>query len=464
MLLTAGTNGSRERHASPVIRARGRSRTSPVIALVVAGLVGLLLGRFALAGDGPSEPAAPAGRGSSDSRRAEAEVTRLQVQLRAAPGDPDLLARLGTAYLTRARETADPSWYAKAATALEQSRAGAGDRPLALTATGLLHLARHEFDAALVWGQRALAVAPDSDRALGVVVDAQVELGRYDDAARTVQAMVDRRPSLASLARVSYIRELRGDSVGAITAMNQAVTAGSGSADDLAHVQTLLGDLHLGQGDVERAEGAYQRALASRDGYGPAEVGLARTSAAWGDLPGAANRIEAVVGRLPDPASVALLGDLAAALGDPRRAAGQYELVRRIEELNRANGVTVDLELARFEADHARDPGADPNRAVDMARVAFAQRPTIYAADALSWALRQAGRPAEALPHARSAVRLGTRDALLWYHLATVEADLGLMGPAAQNLRQALSINPHLTVRDLPAARSLASRLGLQVR
>jgi tetratricopeptide (TPR) repeat protein len=429
----------------------------------MAGLVGLLVGRFALAGGGLPEQPAPAARGSSDGRRTEAEVARLQVQLRAAPGDPDLLARLGTAYLARARETADPSWYPKAATALEQSRAGAGDQPLALTATGLLHLARHEFDVALVWGERALAVAPDSDGALGVVVDAQVELGRYDDAARTVQAMVDRRPSLASLARVSYLRELRGDAVGAITAMNQAVTAGSGSADDLAHVQTLLGDLYLGQGDVERAEGAYKQALVSRDGYGAAEVGLARTSAARGDLEGGANRIEAVVSRLPDPAGVALLGDMAAALGDPRRAAGQYELVRRIEELNRANGVTVDLELARFEADHARDPGVDPNRAVDMARAALAQRPTIYGADVLSWALRQAGRPAEALPHARSAVRLGTRDALLWYHLATVEADLGLTLPAAQDLRQALSINPQLTVRDLPAARSLASRLAVQI-
>jgi len=432
--------------------------------LAVAGLVGLLLGRFVLAGGGsPEQPAAAAGRDSSGAQRTEAEVARLQAQLGAAPGDPELLARLGAAYLTRARETADPSWYTKAATALDQSRAGGGEQTLALTATGLLHLARHEFEAALASGQGALAAAPDSDRALGVMADAQVELGRYDEAARTIQAMVDRRPSLASLARVSYLRELRGDVTGAITAMNQAVTAGSGSTDDLAYVRTLLGDLYLGQGDIGRADGAYQRALAGRDGYAAAEVGLARTAAARGDLRGAADRLEPVVARLPNPASVALLGDVAAAMGDTRRAAAQYELVRGIEELNRSNGVAVDLELARFEGDRARDPGADPNRAVDMARVALTQRPTIYGDDALSWALRQAGRSAEALPHARAAVRLGTRDALLWYHLATVEADVGLTGPATQDLQQALSINPFLTVNDLPAARSLALRLGVRV-
>src|SRR5207247_6239288 len=104
----------------------------------------------------------------------------------------------------------------------------------------------------------------------------------------------------------------------------------------------------------------------------------------------------------------------------PRRssdlASHQYDLVRTIEQLNRANGVAVDLELARFEADHAHDPGADPSAVVAMAGAALAERPTIYAEDAMGWALRQAGRPAEALPHARAAVRLGTADASLWYH------------------------------------------------
>src|SRR4029453_5369998 len=135
-----------------------------------------------------------------------------------------------------------------------------------------------------------------------------------------------------------------------------------------------------------------------------------------------------------------------AALGDPGAATTQYELVRVIERLNRASGVAVDLELARFEADHARDRGADPRRAVAMARRALAERPTIYASDTLGWALRQAGRPRPALPHARAAVRLGTRDAGPWYHPAAVDADLGMTpgaprpgrGPARPPRRGAL--------------------------
>ena len=38
--------------------------------------------------------------------------------------------------------------------------------------------------------------------------------------------MIDRRPNLAGYARVSYVRELRGDLPGAVEAMRLAVAAG----------------------------------------------------------------------------------------------------------------------------------------------------------------------------------------------------------------------------------------------
>jgi Flp pilus assembly protein TadD len=155
-----------------------------------------------------------------------------------------------------------------------------------------------------------------------------------------------------------------------------------------------------------------------------------------------------------------LLGDVLAASDQPSEAARQYALVRTIETLNRASGVAVDLELARFEADHLGDPGANPSAIVEQAQAALAARPTIFAEDALAWALRGAGRAADALPHARAATRLGTADASLWYHLAVIEADLGNVADARTHIVKALAINPYLTVRDLPAANALAQRLG----
>jgi tetratricopeptide (TPR) repeat protein len=446
--------GARASGPLPTKRARG-GRARAVAVLAVTLLAGLLAGRFVVAGgDGAAAP--PLTPAAADTA---ATVARLQAELRQRPDEPRLLTRLGVAYVTRARETADPSFYTKAAGVLERASELAPRDAATMTARGLLDLGRHDFRAAYAWGTRALRANPDATEAYGIVFDAQVELGRYDAAAATAQAMVDRKPTQGSLARASYARELLGDTAGALTAMTQAAAAGSGTAGERAYVQTLIGNLQLGAGRLPQAEAAYRRALDGLPGYGLAEVGLAQVRAARGDLAGAAELLEPAATRLPLPATVALLGDVRAAQGDTDAATGQYRLVGAIERLNRANGVVVDLELARYEADHARDRGADPARAVAMARRAMAERPTVFAADALGWALRQAGRAREALPHAKAAVRLGTRDALLWYHLAATEADLGMTAAARRDLATAFAINPYLTVRDRPAALALAGRL-----
>lgn len=459
-LLTTASEGvppaGPPRPAAPA--PRNRRPSSWVATLAVAAVFGVLLGRFIWTGsdDAPApSPGAPA------NRSAESRVAALQERLRATPDEPLLLTDLGAAYLARARETADPGFFAKAGQALERSDGLAPSQPRTLVAQGLLALALHDFARALDLGRRAHDLLPDSADPLGVIVDALVDLGRYPEAAVAAQQMVDLRPSIASLSRVSYLRELNGDPAGAVAAMTQAVTAGSRSADDLAYVRTLLGDLRVGRGELDAADASYARALEDRPGYGLAEVGRARVAAARGDLAGAAALLEPAVNRLPLPVSVALLGDVYAALGREADAAAQYDLVRRIIQLERAGGVAVDLERARFEADHSGDPGADPSATVEEARAALAQRPTLFAEDALGWALRQAGRPEEALAHARNAVRLGTRDALLWWHLARVEADLGLADDAREHLATAFSINPYVGVRDLPAARALASELGV---
>jgi tetratricopeptide (TPR) repeat protein len=430
-----------------------------VATLVVAAVFGVLLGRFVLAGrDTHSIPAPAPPRGGST---AEARVTRLQAQLRAQPDNPVLLTSLADAYLVRARETADPTYYDKANQAVERSRALAPDDEHNLTTGAFLDLARHDFGRALERSTRAHELNPDDPDPLTAVFDAHVELGQYAEAATTADEMLRKRPALASYARLSYLRELRGDTGGAVTAMSQAVEAGSGSPGDRAYVLVLLGDLQLARGDLGAADAAYTRAQRDRPEYGPAEVGRARVAAARGDLQGAADRLAGAVNRLPLAATAALLGDVLDAMGRPADAARQYELVRAIESLNRASGVAVDFELARFEADHLSDPGADPGATVAQAQAARAARPTIFAEDALAWALHGAGRPADALPHATAAVRLGTEHALLWYHLAVIESDLGRTDDARSHLTRAFGIDPHLSVRDLPAARTLATRLGV---
>ena len=100
-------------------------------------------------------------------------------------------------------------------------------------------------------------------------VDALVELGRYDEAERELQAMIDRKPNLAAYARVSYLRELRGDLDGAAKAMRFAAAAGGPAAENRAYVLALLGELERRRGRPDAAQarvrgGAGDRAAASR--------------------------------------------------------------------------------------------------------------------------------------------------------------------------------------------------------
>ena len=58
---------------------------------------------------------------------------------------------------------------------------------------------------------------------------------------------------------------------------------------------------------------------------------------------------------MPLPEYAIALGDVYAEMGDRQKADEQYDLVREIDRLYRANGVNTDLEIALFYADHDLD-------------------------------------------------------------------------------------------------------------
>ena len=123
--------------------------------------------------------------------------------------------------------------------------------------------------------------------------------------------------------------------------------------------------------------------------------------------------------------------------------------------LFKANGVVVDLELALFEADHG-----DPTTALSLAQEAYADRPTIRAADALAWALFKNGRLADARKRSSEALRLGTRDPLLLYHAGAIAAADGDPTAAIRDLRAAMALDAGFSPTGAQAARDLLTKLG----
>jgi tetratricopeptide (TPR) repeat protein len=459
--MTSATGSSRRNTVDP--RLRLIVAVFAAVALI-SGALNLrpMLENVARAGipaaTGPSPVDALVGVEERPATTLDARIRALQDALR----DGDERAKgsaatmLGQAYLQKARETGDPTYYPKADSLFQRALDEDPADVAAIVGMGTLALARHQFAEALDWGEQARARNPHHAPAFGVIADAQLELGRYDEAIATVQAMVDLRPDLGSYSRVAYVRELMGDRAGAITAMEQAAEAGSGYVENIAWVRVQLGNLRFEGGDLAGAGHEYAAALAALPGYAPALAGEARVAAARGDLDTAAALYARAVQTIPLPEFVVGYGDVLTAAGKTDEAAAQYALVEAIQQLYNASGVDTDLELALFTADHGRP--ADLPGAVAQARAQVAARPSVVAWDTLSWVLYRGGDLDGAAAASEQALRLGTQNAMMRFHAGTIAAARGETDRAITLLEEALALNPHFSVRYAPEARATLER------
>jgi tetratricopeptide (TPR) repeat protein len=419
-----------------------RRRLSLLGAAAVLAAAALLLGGLRQGGSHAAAPVAAAPQASPD------RVAELQARLGAAPRDAAAWAQLGLAYEQKARETADPAYYTKAGGALRRALRLRPHDLVATTGLGSLALSQHRFRAALRRGREAHRLARGAAAPYAVIGDALVELGRYRAAFDAFDTLARLKPGLTAYARIAYGRELVGDTAGAIQAMQMAVDAATG-AEPAAWTRWQLGKLYWATGRAERAAELYRAALAVFPDYVYALDALAQVEAGRGRLDEAIALETRAVDQVPLPQFVAALGDLYRAAGRPADAARQYRLIGAIERLLVANGVRTDLETALFRADH----GIRLPQTLALAQLAQRERPSIDGDDVLAWALERNGRCGEALPYSQQALRLGTKDALKFFHRGMIERCLGNRAAARGWLRRALWLNPRFSLVWAPVAR-----------
>jgi tetratricopeptide (TPR) repeat protein len=355
------------------------------------------------------------------------------------PQSVETLSQLSSLYVQKARETGDPSYYARAESVLQQASTIAADDEQVLAGRSALALARHDFAEALAIAER---LPRDSAGTQGLLGDALVELGRYDEAFAAFDRMAAIKPDSAALARIAYARELTGDRPGAVEAMSEAAEYAGSRGENAAWLRVQLGHLHFGGGDLDGAGRVYAEAEAALPGYVHALAGLGRVAAARGEYDDAIDRYRQVTELFPLPEYVIALGDVYAAAGQSDEAERQYALVEAIATLFEENGVNTDLDLALFFADHGDN---SPER-VRRAREAYARQPSVHAADVLSWVLYKAGYIDEAREYSRLALRFGTQDALMIHHAGIIARAAGELTAARSHLSRALEINPYFSL------------------
>ena len=382
-------------------------------------------------------------------------IARAQEHLRAVPGDYVTWAALGSAYIERARVTADPAYYPKAGGALRHSlKLRPTGNPAALTGLGALANARHKFATARHLAHRALRADPYSADAYGVLADALTQLGNAPAATEAVQHMLDLRPGLAAYARASYDLEQHGR-LGAAAALMRRALGDAVDPADIAFCRYQLGELAWRAGRLDAAATQYAAGQAADPGYLPLLAGQGRVAAARGQTRTALAGYAELTARYPSPGYLMEYANLLRATGHPARAGQQLALAAAALRLFQANGGTDDLGAAQLALAQG-----DVRPAVRAAEREWSRRHFADVADTLGWALHRSGANGKAISYARKADALGARNPGYLFHLGMIELSLGRSSDARHHLHAALALNRHFSPLDAPAAVAALDRLG----
>lgn len=392
----------------------------------------------------PSTPSDPLGQ----------KILAEQSHLRSVPADHQAWARLGLDYVQQAKVTVDPTYYPKAADALQRSLdLNSATNYLAMAGESALNAAEHNFAAAQSWAQRGLAINPNSSTLYGALADADTQLGQYSAAFEAVQKMNDLDPGVPAFTRAEYVFELRGDIPGARAALDRARAEATSPADK-AFISYYMAELAFNSGDPTTALAEDEAGLRADPSYRALVEGKAKAEAALGMSDAAVADYLKVVAEVPQPQYVIEAGELLQSLGRNDEAQKQYDLFGVENKLFESNGVTLDTDPSLFYADHG-----NPELALRFAETGIKIRPFIEMDDAYAWALHANHRDAEARDWETKAMQLGTRNALFYFHAGMIELALGNAAGARADLRTALAINPHFSPYHERTARSTLAQL-----
>ena len=364
-------------------------------------------------------------------------IASIERRLKQALGNPGLRDELAGAYIQKMRESADGAYLERAsklvAAALEVDPSNYEARRRHIE----IEMHRHHFRQVV-----ALAGALRSERSndaavLGLLGDAHMELGNYDDAAGAYQEMADLRPSLASYNRIAFYRFVTGDPEGAAQIMRQAIRMGSSERENVAWCLVDLGNMLFKTSATGEAEDAYRQALALFPGYHQALAGLGRIMAARGDSAAAIRLLLEAQSRAPFPEYAGLLARLFRKAGNEEQARRQIAMLDVADRLDRAAGEAANRNLAIALADlRHRTP-----RALELARAEVEIRRDVYTYDALAWALFRNGQTQEAASAMDKALAWNTPEPLFHEHAARIFEAAGRPQLAAQHRERVRASN-----------------------
>jgi len=378
------------------------------------------------------------------------QIAYYQALLQRNPRSAKAYFGLSDALIRKARETGDPSYFNRAEEALKKSLEIAPQNAGAMRHLAYVFYSRHEFAPAAVHARKAVEINPEDGDSYGVLGDALLEVGQYAEAQAAYNTMIELDESLYTYSRLAGLKSMRGDSAGAIADLERAIASGKAAkqpAESIAWAEWQLGSDLFARGNIVKAEAYYKQSLETYPNYYRGLSGMAQVRTAQKRYDESIGLYQKAISVIPMPEYIAALGDVYENIGRADEARKQYELVEYIGKLSnvgdgRDRPLLYNRELAYFYADH----DIKLTEALDLAKRELDYRKDIYAYDLLAWSLYRNGKADDARDAIEKALKLGTKDAKLFYHAGMIHYRLGDLDKAKEFLKRALSTNPHFHI------------------
>jgi tetratricopeptide (TPR) repeat protein len=386
---------------------------------------------------------------------AQQKITWAEAAIEAHPDHSQPYNDLAVAYVHRARETADTSYYGKAEAELQKSLHIAPDNLEGQKARTMILLGRKEFSGALELAKSLNKRTPDDVLIYGLVADADMELGNYKDAEVKAQWMLDLRPAnVPGLLRGARLRRLFGDAEGAMDFFSQAYRQTPPTqVQDQAWILTEMADLQLSIGNADSAEKLLHSALEEFPGYFLSLEALARVQTAKQHD---SEAVELLRRRNKNFSTAASRYALAEALeraglrieADAAFAEFEQDARRVIDAADNANPELIRYYLGR---------GHNPKEALRIAAIERERQDDVYTQDAYAWALYANGQFPQAQKEIEAALGIGIREATIFYHAGAIAEKSHDRVAATRYLQESLGLNPSAELAG--AAREVLDRL-----
>ncbi|GAB2581041.1 tetratricopeptide repeat protein [Spirosoma areae] len=376
-------------------------------------------------------------------QRTKEKVAELTDRVRKEPNEIKPRLQLAVIYLSEARITGEhPYYYPAILHILDGVLAMDPKNFEATTFKSSVKMSQHQFAEARELAEKARQINPNNAYVYGVLVDANVELGNYEEAVVVSDKMQGLKPSLESYSRASYLREIYGNYPSSIEAMKLAVQAGLPGSEPYCWSKNILGHLYETTGRLADAERQYTEILTMRPSYAFALAGQARIQKARKEYDKALVTLDRAAKIMPEFSFHEQMAEIYALQGDRAKAGKKFIEVAKMLDDDARSGHAVDLELCKL---YIKSGQLDSAMVYGLKE--YQKRPkNIDVNQAMAWVFYKQNDLKKAQQHMQVALRTGKKDPELLQQAGAIELALGNAAQGNKLIAAARKTNPNYTL------------------